>query len=217
MNKQPILTALLASVLFVFSGLVQAATYKEGVDYELVAQPGKVEVPGKIEVREFFWYGCPHCYSLEAAVSSWKPSLNDDVNFIMTPAAMNKSWVNHAHAFYVAQALGKLDEISPELFKAIHVKKQKVSSQKDLAEFFTQFGVDEGKFNKLFKSFSVSTKVRQARTLSSNYRLRGVPALVVNGKYLVKTKSGTSYQELLKVVDYLVEKERLASKVALHP
>ncbi|MCG8534521.1 MAG: DsbA family protein, partial [Pseudomonadales bacterium] len=99
-------------------------------------------------------------------------------------------------------------------FYRLHVEKKPVNSQDQLAAFFGEFGVSESDFNKLYDSFSVRVKVRQADAMSRAYRLRGVPALVVNGKYLVKTQSGMSYEDMLKVVDFLIEKERTASKVA---
>lgn len=182
--------------------------FKEGVDYEMLPQPGRVEVPGKLEVREFFWFGCPHCFQLEEPLHAWRKTLPADVHFVRTPAPMNSNWVPHAHAYYVAESLGKLDEISDKLFQALHVKKEKVFSQAELAIFFTQFGVSEQDFNKRYNSFSVRTKVRQADALSKNYRLRGVPALVVNAKYLVKTQPGQTPDAMLAVVQYLLEKER---------
>jgi thiol:disulfide interchange protein DsbA len=207
--------ALVALCAGLTTTLLSAETFREGVDYELLQQPGKVEVPGKIEVREFFSFSCPHCFRLESATSVWKPSLKDDVNFVMTPAAMRKDWEPLAHAYYVADALGKLNEIKPALFEAIHVKNQRLYSQADLAGFFARYGVSEDDFNKLYNSFSVRVKVRQATALAKTYRLRGVPAIVVNAKYLVKTQSGKTFADLLDVVDFLVDKERAASKVAL--
>lgn len=211
--KTLLTTSVLLAVSLV-SGLLQAATYREGVDYTLLQQPGKVEVPGKIEVREFFSFSCPHCFRLEAFVADWQPTLAEDVNFVMTPAAMRKDWEPLAHAYYVASALGKLDDIKPKLFDAIHVKNQKIYKQEDLAQFFVQFGVTEDDFNKLFNSFSVRVKVRQASALAKTYRLRGVPALVVNGKYVVSSQTGKTFADMLEVVDFLINKERVASKVA---
>ncbi len=192
-----------------------ASPFKEGVDYELLPQPGKVEVPGKQEVREFFWYGCPHCFQLEEPLNAWRKTLPADVHFVRTPAPMNNHWVPHAHAYYVAESLGKLDEISDKLFQALHVKKEKVFNQEELAIFFTQFGVTEQDFNKRYNSFSVRTKVRQAEALSKNYRLRGVPALVVNAKYLVKAQQGKAPDAMLPVVQYLLDKERVGAATGL--
>ena len=214
MNYKTLLNATLLATLALFTGLLQAETYREGVDYEVLQQPGKVEIPGKIEVREFFSFSCPHCFRLESFTSEWQPKQADDVNFIMTPAAMRKDWEPLAHAYYVAEALGKLDQIKPELFNAIHVKNEKIVTQADLAGFFKRYEVSEDDFNKLFNSFSVRVKVRQASALAKTYRLRGVPALVVNGKYLVKSQSGKGFEDMLAVVDFLVNKERAASKVA---
>ena len=209
------LVALIALCAALCSTLLQAETFREGVDYELLQQPGKVEVPGKIEVREFFSFSCPHCFRLESFTTEWKAKQADDVNFIMTPAAMRKDWEPLAHAYFVADALGKLETIKPDLFEAIHVKNKNLYTQADLAGFFKGCGVSEDDFNKLYNSFSVRVKVRQATALAKTYRLRGVPAIVVNAKYLVKTQSGKTFADLLDVVDFLVDKERAASKVAL--
>lgn len=214
MNRKTLLNATLLAMLALFTGLLQAETFREGVDYEVLQQPGKVEVPGKIEVREFFSFSCPHCYQLESFTNEWKPKLAQDVNFVMTPAAMRKDWEPLAYAYYVADAMGKLEQIKPELFNAIHGKKEKLFTQEDLAEFFTRYGVSKDEFNKLYSSFSVRVKVRQATALAKTYRLRGVPALVVNGKYLVKSQAGKTFADTLEVVDFLVNKERAASKVA---
>ena len=214
MNYANFLKTTLVAMLALFTTLLQAETFREGVDYELLQQPGKVDVPGKIEVREFFSFSCPHCFHLERFTSEWKPKQAEDVNFVMTPAAMRKDWEPLAHAYYVAEALGKLDTIKPELFDAIHVKKRQVFTQSEIAGFFKGYGVSEDDFNKLYHSFSVRVKVRQATALAKTYRLRGVPAVVVNAKYLVKTQSGKTFADMLEVVDFLVAKERAASKVA---
>ena len=214
MNYSHFLKTTLVASLALFASLLQAETFREGVDYELLQQPGKVEVPGKIEVREFFSFSCPHCFRLESFTSEWKPKQAEDVNFVMTPAAMRKDWEPLAHAYYVAEALGKLEQIKPDLFDAIHVKQKKLYTQPELAGFFNGYGVSEDDFNKLYNSFSVRVKVRQATALAKTYRLRGVPALVVNAKYLVKTQNDKTFADMLEVVDFLVDKERAASKVA---
>ena len=214
MNYSHFLKTTLVASLALFASLLQAETFREGVDYELLQQPGKVEVPGKIEVREFFSFSCPHCFRLESFTSEWKPKQAEDVNFVMTPAAMRKDWEPLAHAYYVAEALGKLEQIKPDLFDAIHVKQKKLYTQSELAGFFNGYGVSEDDFNKLYNSFSVRVKVRQATALAKTYRLRGVPALVVNAKYLVKTQNDKTFADMLEVVDFLVDKERAASKVA---
>ena len=194
---------------------VQAAeTFHEGVDYEVLNPPGEVAVPGKLEVREFFWYGCPHCFALEGPLEAWLKTKPADVNFVRTPAPMNDSWIPHAHAYYVAQALGKADQITPELFNAIHVKRERLFSEDELAGFFKQYGVSEDQFHQLYNSFAVRVKVREAAALVKAYHLRGVPALVVDGKYLVKAKAGEEPGAMFDVVNFLLDKERVAHKIA---
>ncbi|HVL02373.1 MAG TPA: thiol:disulfide interchange protein DsbA/DsbL [Dongiaceae bacterium] len=213
MKKLFIWLPLLLMVLGLHAGAAVAETYAEGVDYEVLEKPGKVEQADKLEVREFFWYGCPHCFQLEAPLEEWAKNLPADVHFVRTPAPMNERWVSQAHAFYVAESIGKLDQISPALFNAIHVKKENISSQEELAAFFKDFGVSEEDFNKRYNSFSVRTKVRQARTLAQQYALRGVPAIIVNGKYLVKGKEGSGPASMLRVAEFLLEKERVGKAI----
>lgn len=201
--------ALLAVVMVLSSMTSFAETFREGVDYKMLSTPVEVDNPNKIEVREFFWFGCPHCFALEATLSDWKQAMPEGVEFVATPAPLNKSWTPHAHAFYVANALGKLDEISPALFDALHVEKKKILTQDQLATFFTQYGVTEEEFAKLYNSFSVRVAVRKAEALAKSYRLTGVPAIIVNGKYIVEVRLAKSNERMMKIVNFLIEKEKL--------
>lgn len=213
---KPSLQALLNVVAAIFIGTVtltaNAETFREGVDYKALETPVEVDNPKNIEVREFFWYGCPHCFALEAHLSDWKKTKPEGVDFVPTPAPLNASWTPHAHAFYVAQALGKKDEISNALFDALHVDKKRITSQDQLAEFFTQFDVSEEDFNKLYNSFSVRVAVRKAEALAKAYRLTGVPALIVNGKYLVEMRKAKSNERMIDIVNFLIEKEKLQAQ-----
>lgn len=209
------LTQVLAVLLlFVVSAGANAETFREGVDYKLLSTPVDVDNPKKIEVREFFWFGCPHCFALEAHLGPWKETLPEDVEFVPTPAPLNSSWKPHAHAFYVAQALGKGKEINTALFDALHVDKKRIQSQDQLAEFFTQFGVSEDEFNKLYNSFSVRVNVRKAEALAKAYRLTGVPAIIVNGKYLVENRTAKSNERMIEIVNFLIDKEKILAKAA---
>lgn len=212
MNKLSVWLPLLVLLLGIHSA-ARAEAFVEGTDYDVLEQPGKVALPDKLEVREFFWFGCGHCFQLEAPLEEWAKKAPADVNFVRTPAPMNDRWVSHAHAFYVAESMGKLDQITPALFNALHVKKENIYTEEELAAFFTGFGISEDDFNKRYNSFSVRTKVRQARTHAQQYGLRGVPALIVNGKYLVKGKEGAGPGYMLRVVDFLLDKERVARHI----
>ncbi|HEY9136383.1 MAG TPA: thiol:disulfide interchange protein DsbA/DsbL [Pseudomonadales bacterium] len=193
-----------------FSSLAMAETFKEDVDYTRISKPARTENPDKIEVREFFWYGCPHCYKMESFLKPWLAKKPNDVEFIRTPGVLNRNWEVHARAFYVAQSQGMVEKTHSALFDAIHNEKRKLDSQKDLAEFYKGYGVDTNTFDKKFKSFDVTTEIRQADALARVYRLMGVPAVVINGKYVTTAKQAQSYERWMQIVDYLIDLERQA-------
>lgn len=195
-----------ATAIFALSGSTMAANFVAGKDYTVVANPGKVEVAGKIEVREFFWYGCPHCYRLEPHMQTWLKKLPKDVRFVRTPAAMNPVWEQGARGYYVSEALGVRKKTHLPLFHAIHAGGQQIFDQNSQAKFFVKYGVPEAKFNGLFNSFAITSKVAQAKQLAQQYQLSGVPAVVVNGKYVVQGEDA----KVTQVISYLVEKERKA-------
>lgn len=195
-----------ATALFALSGSTMAANFVAGKDYTMVANPGKVQVPGKIEVREFFWYGCPHCYRLEPHMQAWLRKIPKDVNFVRTPAAMNPVWEQGARGYFVSEALGVRKKTHLPLFHAIHANGQQIFDQNSQAKFFVKYGVPEAKFNSMFNSFAITSKVAQAKQLAQQYQLSGVPAVVVNGKYVVQGEDA----KVTQVVDFLLEKERKA-------
>lgn len=198
----------LATAIFTISGSTMAANFVAGKDYSVVANPGKVDVPGKIEVREFFWYGCGHCFTLEPYMQAWLRKLPNDVNFVRTPAAMNPVWEMNARGYYVSEALGVRKKTHLPLFHAIHDKGQQIFDQQSQAKFFVKYGVPEAKFNSMFNSFAITSKISQAKQLARQYQLTGVPAVVVNGKYIVQGDNG----KVIQVVNYLVDQERKAKK-----
>lgn len=189
-----------------FSTLAAAEQFVEGKDYKVVPQPGKVEVPGKIEVREFFWYGCPHCHKLEPYMQKWLQKIPNDVNFVRTPAAMNPVWEQHARAYYVSEALGVRRKAHLAVFSAIYNNPQSLIDQDSLAKFYSHFGVSTQQFNTLFNSFAITGKVNQAVNLAKFYKLSGVPAVVVNGKYIIQGED----QRVIDIMNYLIQKERAA-------
>jgi len=205
--KRFIQSALAVSLSALAQMSVAADPFVAGRDYTVVATPATVEKPGMIEVRDFFWYGCGHCYSLHPLLSNWEKTKPADVNFVKTPAAMNPVWEQNARGFYAVQMMGKLTPaLHDQLFKTIHGSNQRLFDQKSLAAFYQGQGIDETRFNSLFNSFAVTGKVSQSKALATRYKLDGVPAIVVNGKYIVR---GTD-QKTMNVVDFLVQKERAA-------
>lgn len=185
-----------------------AVTTHAAEAYTTLAAPGKVEKAGMIEVREFFWYGCPHCYRLDPHIEAWLKTKPADVNFIRTPAALNPVWEANARGFYAAQIMGKEEKTHIALFQAIHVGKQQLFDQSSLSKFYAGFGIDPATFSSTYNSFAVGGKVAQGKALAKQYQLDGVPAIVVNGKYVVKGEDA----RVIATVNELIAKERAAGK-----
>lgn len=194
----------MTTMIMAFSAQAMAADFVAGKDYTVIQNPGKATVPGKIEVREFFWYGCPHCFKLEPYMQTWLKKIPKDVYFVRTPAAMNKVWEQNARGYYVSEALGVRKYSHIPLFHAIQQGGQQIFDQASQAKFFTQYGVPEAKFNSLYNSFAITAKVAESNKLGQQYQLSGVPAVVVNGKYVVQGEN----DKVIQVLDYLINKER---------
>jgi len=188
--------------LFCLSGLVRA---QEG--YETVTPSQPVQNSDKIEVIEFFWYGCPHCYSLEPAMVEWLKTKPENVEFIRQPAVFSDLWGKHAKAFFTAEALGVGEKLHADFFDAIQNKRQKLTSEDDLAKFFADHGVKEEDFRAAYRSFSVDAKLRQAESMGPRYGITGVPTLVVNGQYRITATTAKSQDNMMKVLNQLIEQE----------
>lgn len=202
--KRLVLSAMLLSAMGVSTLSNAAEPFVAGKDYTVLSNRGTVEKPGSIEVREFFWYGCPHCYKLEPFVANWLATKPADINFVRSPAAMNPVWEQNARGYYTVDMMGLTAKVHKPLFDAIHQGNARIFDQNALANFYKNYGVDPAKFNGMFNSFAVSGKIAQSKQLAQQYQLDGVPALVVNGKYVVKGEN----QKVIQVVNYLVNKER---------
>lgn len=185
-----------------------AANFVEGKDYKVLASPSLPSTPGMIEVREFFWYGCPHCFRLDPFIAEWLKTKPKDVNFVRTPAALNSVWEGNARGYYAVEMLGMAEKTHAPLFNTIHEKQVRIFDEKSLANFYRNYGVDPAKFHGLYNSFAVTGKVSQAKALAQKYQLEGVPAVVVNGKYIVSGENG----KVIDVTNFLIEKERDALK-----
>ena len=182
--------------------------YKEGVHYVALKIPTKAPAADKIEVAEYFSYGCPHCYQLEPYIAAWHNTLPDDVTFIRTPAIWNPTYKIYAQAYYTASALNVLDKMHRALFMAIQQGRALKTSQA-MAQFFqAQGGVPIADFYETYRSFAVNTNMRQADAKGRSYRASGVPAIIVNGKYRIEGSMAGSNANMLKIADYLLEKER---------
>jgi len=184
--------------------------YQEGRHYTTlpVAQPTSA-APGEVEVAEVFWYGCPHCFTLEPFIQEWRLNgIPDDTVFVQIPASLNPSWQIHARLFYTAEALGKLEEVHPAIFREVNVNRNPLNTRERMVEFFARFGVSEQQFTEAWDSFAVQTNLRRSDALVKRYRLTGVPAVVVNGKYVTGADLAGGNKQLLDVINFLVEKEK---------
>ncbi len=188
----------------------EAASSKEilpGRDYITLGTPLPTTTGNKIEVREFFFYGCSHCFALEPFVETWLRSKPADVELVRTPTMLNPSWAPLGRAYYVAEDLQVLAKTHAALYNAIHVSGEKMTAQGDIAKLFQKVaGVPVEKFNTTWDSFTVTTKMRNADALARKYQVSGTPTITVGGKYLVPAAGGRTFE----IVDFLVNKERTA-------
>lgn len=206
---------LLSVALLVASPLTAVAeeskTFVEGKHYDLITPAIRTANPDKIEVTEFFWYGCGHCYTFEPAIGQWKKSLGDDVVFQGSPAVWAPQMELHSKAFYTAQVLGVLDRMHLIIFQAMNVDRKRLTSEKEIAALFTANGVSEEDFSKVFNSFGVNSMVRQATSRAKAAKVTGTPELMVNGKYRVSSRKAGNQAKMIEVANFLIEKERADS------
>lgn len=200
------ITILSLSLLLLISTQTKAA---DGYTTISPAQP--TQTGDKIEVLEIFWYACPHCYDFEPYISDWLKSKPDDVEFRRMPGIFRKSWIPHAKAYFTAEKLGILDTIHAPIFDAIHKEKKKIHDDTAFKKFFVKHGVDKKEFLKIYHSDEVDTKVKQAFVMGQRYKVTGVPAVIVNGKYMVSGSTAGSFENVLKIIDELVDKERAST------
>jgi len=209
---------LILPFLMLLSGtaLADMTTFQEGINYEAVtpAQPTEVK-PGEVEVIEFFWYGCPHCFAVEPYLEAWLKSKPKGVVFRRIPAAMpNSEFYTDAQAYFTAQILGIGDKIHEPFFNAIHLDGN--GALRDdvdaLRSFFGKFGVSPKDFDATWSSFAVQTRMAEAQQMGNRYNISGVPTIIVNGKWKTGAGYEMAYPDIVKCVQFLVDKERAAQK-----
>ena len=183
--------------------------FKEGANYRKVvpAQPTNV-APGKVEVVEFFWYGCGHCFKLDPAIEAWRSKGKPQyVEFVRVPAMWNDTLRMHARLYYTAEALGKLDELHSTIFREIHVNNDPLSTLPQITAFFKQHGVSSDEFQKAFASFAVESKLQRADFLNRRFGIDSVPQVAVNGKYLTDEGKAGGEPELFQLIQELAAHE----------
>lgn len=194
------------TALLLFSTTACSADYSAGFEYRSINQQPTANAD-RIEVIEFFWYGCPHCFYFEPVLSRWLADKPKNVDFIQVPAPLNKSWEIHTKAFYALELMGMQKKLHEKIFEAIHLKKMRLFDEKSLTDFLVKQGVDRDQFKKHMKSFAVSSKLSKARKMMKDYEVRGVPQLAINGKYITSGSMAGGNQQIIDVVKFLIAKE----------
>ena len=183
--------------------------FVEGTQYVKLSQPGPVPVDGKIEVVEFFWYGCPHCHAFEPALEAWQKRLPADVAFRRIPVAFREEpFVAHQRLFFALDAMGLVDTMHRKVFNAIHLDRMRLDKLPEILAFVTKNGVDGAKFSDAFNSFSMQTKIRQAKQLTEIYRIDGVPTLGIQSRFYTSGSLAGTAERTLAVADYLIDRSR---------
>jgi thiol:disulfide interchange protein DsbA len=194
------------------AGLAPVAfpSFAQRTAYNTLENQLPVENPGKIEIAEFFWYGCIHCYNLEPALDAWVPKLPPDAYFRRIPAAFNERWAHDATIFYAFEALGAVDKLHRPLFDAIHKDKLRTDNPAALGEWLAKQGIDAKKFEATMKSFGVQSKTKRATQLTAASRIDGTPALMVQGAYTISTDQSRSREGMLATAESLIPVVRKA-------
>ncbi|MFN6961208.1 MAG: thiol:disulfide interchange protein DsbA/DsbL [Rhodocyclaceae bacterium] len=193
-----------------------AADPVEGRNYQRLQMPQPTEEAGKVEVIEFFWYGCPHCAKLEPLLKNWVKQLPADVGFRKVPAILSDKWAPGARLYYTLEAMNLLDKLNDAVFDAMINQRINLNDESVLLDWVTKKGIDRKAFADTYKSFSVEAKVRKAAEMTQEYGFSGVPALVVGGKYSPGPEL-QSYEHMLQVADFLIAKNRAELKKPAAP
>lgn len=209
MNRREFALASIGTPLIVLAGPLwaQGGAPVEGTDFKRVAQP--VAVPeGKVDVVEFFGYWCQHCNAFEPALDAWVRKLPAHVTFRRLPIAFNAAHEPMQRLYFAIEALGLVDSLHRKVFAAVHVGRQRLDKEADIAAWAESVGADGPKILDAMKSFSVATKVRQARQLAEAYKIDGVPTLGIQGRYMTSPSIAGTQERALAVADALIALSR---------
>ena len=202
--------ALVSATLFGMTAQAADVPLEAGKTYIELNSAVPVAVPGKIEVVELFWYGCPHCYAFEPVVNPWAEKLPSDVNFVRLPAMFGGPWDAHGQLFLTLEAMGVEHKVHAAVFNAIQKEGKRLTDKEEMADFLATQGVDKAKFLQTFDSFAIKGQIVKAKELAKKYEISGVPTMVVDGKYRFDLGTAGGPEQALNVADQLIAKERAA-------
>ncbi len=197
------------SALLAPGARAQGKPPEAGTDYVVLDKRAAVEAPaGKIEVVEFFWYSCPHCNVFEPTFDAWSKRVAKDVLVRRVPVAFRDDFGPQQRLFYALEAMGLVDKLHRKVFAAIHTEKQNLAKAEQIADWIAKQGVDKAKFMEQYNSFSATTKASRATQLQNAYKVEGVPALGVAGRFYTDGDKAKSMERALQVVESLVAQVR---------
>lgn len=205
----------LKNILLVFVVLFSAQVYSEpvaGKDYKVLGTAQPTQSGNKVEVLEFFFYGCSHCFHLHPELTAWEKKMPKDVDLVLVPTIFNTSWEPMAYTYYALEVLGQNHKLHNDLYDAWNVKNTDLSDESKITAFVSKYGVDSKKFSDAYHSFGVQSKVMRSKQITQSYRISGTPTIIVDGRYLI---TGLQPAAAIQVMDELVDKvrkERAASK-----
>jgi len=186
-----------------------AASAQSGQPYKLIEPAMPTKESTGVEVLEFFWFGCPHCYAFEPAINEWAESKPDYVNFVREAPPLNPSWEQHSRTYYAAQALGIEDSMFDQMFDQIHKQRKPMRKPERIGEFIESLdvGVSAAEFIKTMDSFTVNTAIERSMQRAQQAGIQAVPSVVINGKYLTGNTLAGSHQGIIDVINELAAKE----------
>jgi protein dithiol oxidoreductase (disulfide-forming) len=206
----------LGGLCFLMSCTIALGQVVAGRDYRVLSSPQPAGSGPRVEVLEFFWYGCPHCKNLQSPLTAWLKRKPADVDFKRTPAVFQDSWMPLTKAYFTIEAMGLVDRLHHDVFTAIHDKKMRLQDPKILFDWVGSQGVDSKKFAETYNSFAVQSRAQRAKEVTANYDIPGTPAIVVDGKYLtapsltLNPDNSINYERYFKVLDEVIALARKA-------
>jgi len=195
-------------LLLVSMWVIAPQAFAQG--YEPINPPQNTSTTEKVEVLEFFWFGCPHCFAFEPSIDEWNANKPENTIFVREAPPLNKAWESHSRAFYAAEILGISEKFVPAMFKAIHEERKRMRKPGDIAELAETFGVSKKDFEATMKSFGVQTRMSRAMQLARGAGINAVPTVIVNGKYRIGSQSAGSHQGMIAAINQTVEVEKKA-------
>jgi len=207
-SRRRVLLALAASAAWMALGGAAAAQLVEGKNFARLRMAVPVETGKKIEVIEFFSYGCPHCAELEPHITAWLARLPPDVQFRRVPVMFQDRWFNLGKIYYTLDALGEETKMSPEVFKAVHGQNVTLWDDKTFFDWAAAKGLDRKKVEDIYSSFTIAGKMNRAKQLAQTYNIQSVPTVIVDGKFITASDKVGTHAQLPAALDELIVKAR---------